>query len=74
MKTLSIIAYVVGSILLIACCFTTGITLTWCVGGAAVIFLIIGCVMQFNSKTSQSRAGEHHKMQDTGHRVHFKDF
>ena len=42
MRTLSIIAYAIGSILLIASCFTTGFTVTWCEGGAAVAFLVIG--------------------------------
>lgn len=52
MKALSIIAYILGSGLLIASCFTTGITLTWVLGGAAVVFLILGCVFQFNTHSS----------------------
>ncbi|MDE7180720.1 MAG: hypothetical protein K2N88_05930 [Muribaculaceae bacterium] len=51
MKTLSILSYVIGSILLIISCFTTGITVTWVLGGVAVLFLILGCVFQFNSHT-----------------------
>lgn len=47
MKTLSIISYIIGSALLIASCFTTGVTLTWVLGAIAVVFLIIGCVLQF---------------------------
>lgn len=47
MKTLSIIFYIIGSALLIASCFTTGVTVTWVLGGIAVVCLIIGCIMQF---------------------------
>lgn len=47
MKTLSILAYIIGSGLLIASCFTTGVTLTWVLGGCAVVALIIGCILQF---------------------------
>lgn len=57
MKTLSILAYIIGSGLLIASCFTTGVTLTWVLGGAAVVFLIIGCVFQFN--TNKHRVNYH---------------
>lgn len=49
MKTLSILTYAIGFILLLASCFTTGVTLTWWLGGLAVLFLIIGCIFQFNS-------------------------
>lgn len=49
MKTLSVLSYIIGSILLIVSCFTTGITATWILGGIAVLFLILGCVFQFNS-------------------------
>lgn len=55
MKTLSIICYILGSGLLIASCFTTGVTLTWILGGVAVVFLVLGCVFQFytnNRKTA----------------------
>lgn len=54
MKTLSILFYIIGSGLLIASCFTTGVTLTWILGGAAVVCLVLGCVFQFyttNRKT-----------------------
>lgn len=51
MKTLSILSYIIGSILLIVSCFTTGITVTWILGGVAVVFLILGCIFQFNSHT-----------------------
>ncbi len=40
MKTLSIISYLIGSILLIVSCFTTAVATTWWVGGIAVLFLI----------------------------------
>lgn len=49
MKTLSIIFYVLGSILLIASCFVTTVSTTWWLGGAAVVALIIGCIFQFNA-------------------------
>lgn len=49
MKTLSIIFYIIGSALLIASCFTTGVTLTWILGGVAVVALIIGCICQYNT-------------------------
>lgn len=49
MKTLSIIFYAIGSILLIASCFTLSVTTTWWLGGSAVVALIIGCICQFNS-------------------------
>lgn len=54
MKTLSIICYIIGSILLIVSCFTTSVAVTWWLGGIAVVFLIAGCVCQFNS----NREGE----------------
>lgn len=54
MKTLSILSYIIGSVLLIISCFTTGIALTWWLGGVAVLFLILGCVFQFNSVKHQN--------------------
>lgn len=57
MKTLSIIFYVIGSALLIASCFTTGVTLTWVLGGVAVVCLILGCVFQFNT---HNKGAVHH--------------
>lgn len=47
MKTLSILAYIIGSVLLIVSCFTAGVTLTWILGAVATVFLIIGCILQF---------------------------
>lgn len=47
MKIMSIIFYIVGSILFIFSCFTTSVTATWWLGGSAVVALIIGCVFQF---------------------------
>lgn len=58
MKTLSIIFYILGSALLIASCFTTGVTITWVLGGVAVLFLILGCVFQFN--THNKRTAHHY--------------
>lgn len=51
MKVLSIIFYIIGSVLLLASCFTTSISATWWLGGIAVVALIVGCVFQFNSNT-----------------------
>ncbi len=48
MKTLSIICYAIGCVLLMISCFTASISLTWWLGGIAVLFLIGGCVFQFN--------------------------
>lgn len=50
MKALSIICYVIGACLLVASCFTAGVALTWWLGGAAVVLLILGCVFQFHVK------------------------
>lgn len=49
MKALSIISYIIGAILLIVSCFTTGIAITWWMGGLALLFLILGCIFQYNS-------------------------
>ncbi len=59
MKTISIICYVIGSILLIISCFTTGVAATWWLGGIAVLFLIGGCVFQFNS-SKDTYVNHHH--------------
>lgn len=59
MKTLSILAYAVGSILLIISCFTTGIAATWWFGGSAVLFLILGCIFQFNSNKDRNFLNHH---------------
>ncbi|MBD5419554.1 MAG: hypothetical protein HDR48_05925 [Bacteroides sp.] len=48
MKALSILFYVIGSILLIISCFVTSVSATWWLGGSAVLALIIGCIFQFN--------------------------
>lgn len=55
MKTLSIIFYIIGSCLLIASCFTTGVAITWILGGAAVVCLIVGCIFQFNVTKKRQR-------------------
>ncbi len=60
MKTLSIICYVIGSILLIVSCFTTSISVTWWLGGVAVVFLIAGCVCQFNASADHQIYHNHH--------------
>lgn len=61
MKTLSIISYVIGSILLIVSCFTTSVTMTWWMGGLAVLFLIVGCIFQFNATANSGRFFNHLK-------------
>ncbi len=58
MKTLSIVSYIIGAILLIISCFTTGVTLTWWMGGIALVFLIGGCIFQYN--TTKTRYMHHH--------------
>lgn len=63
MKTLSIISYVVGSILLIVSCFTTGVAVTWILGGISILFLILGCIFQYNTtrkNESYRRKASHH--------------
>ena len=59
MKVLSIVFYIIGSILLIVSCFTTSISATWWLGGIAVVALIIGCVCQFNAN-QPDRMKYHH--------------
>lgn len=53
MKTLAIICYAIGACLLVASCFTTGVALTWWLGGAAVVLLVLGCIFQFNQKKAE---------------------
>lgn len=57
MKTLSIIFYTIGAILLIVSCFVTSVSATWWLGGSAVVALILGCVFQFNV----SRHNQYHR-------------
>lgn len=60
MKTLSVVSYVIGSILLIVSCFTTGVALTWWLGGIAVVFLVLGCIFQFNTNKHKDFLQHHH--------------
>lgn len=60
MKTLAIISYIIGAILLIASCFTTGVALTWWMGGSALVFLIAGCIFQYNASRSGKYYHHHH--------------
>lgn len=60
MKSLSIIFYVVGSILLIVSCFTSGVTVTWILGGLSVLFLTAGCVFQYCVNKNNVRTPKHH--------------
>lgn len=69
MKTLSIIFYVIGACLLIASCFTTTEMQTWWLGGASVILLILGCVMQFNAKKRDIN-----KLINTERNAHLKQY
>jgi len=50
MKALSVIFYAIGAILLIISCFTSGVAVTWWLGGSAVAALILGCVFQYRRK------------------------
>ncbi|MDE5975113.1 MAG: hypothetical protein K2M10_01200 [Muribaculaceae bacterium] len=59
MKTLSIICYLIGSILLIVSCFTTSVATTWWLGGFAVLALIVGCVLQFYSNRNGELYNRH---------------
>lgn len=59
MKTLSILFYVIGSILLIISCFTAGVAITWWLGGGAVVALILGCVCQFKASETNNYKGSH---------------
>lgn len=65
MKTLTFCTYLIGSILLIASCFTQNVTLTWWLGGGAVVALIIGCIFQFRTTKQQetNRINEYRKRQ-----------
>ena len=53
MKALSIIFYAIGAGLLVASCFTTGMAVTWWLGGAAIVLIIIGCILQFSIKKQE---------------------
>lgn len=61
MKGLSIAFYVIGAILLIISCFTTGVTVTWVLGGIAVVALILGCVFQYQATKKRSYTPAAHK-------------
>lgn len=60
MKAISIISYVLGSILLIISCFTTSVVTTWWLGGIAVLFLILGCIFQYNGSKTKDFIHHHH--------------
>lgn len=60
MKTLSIIFYIIGSILLIISCFTTSVSLTWWLGGSALVTLVTGGILQYQAdKTSRDTTINH---------------
>lgn len=59
MKALSYIAYIIGSLLLIISCFTISVAATWWLGGIAVLFLIIGCVFQYNASKNKDFLNHH---------------
>ena len=58
MKTLYIIFYAIGAILLISSCFTSTASLSWWLGGGAVVSLVSGCIFQF--KASSATSARHH--------------
>ncbi len=53
MKALSIISYTIAVGLLVASCFTTGMAVAWWLGGAAIVLLIVGCILQFSVKKQE---------------------
>lgn len=60
MKTLSIIFYIIGSILLIISCFTLNVSLTWWLGGSALVTLVAGGILQYQAdKTSRDTTINH---------------
>lgn len=59
MKTLSIIAYTIGAILLVVSCFTSAPTAMWWLGGISVVMLIAGCVFQYYA--TKDNYTPHHK-------------
>lgn len=61
MKAMSIICYIIGSILLIVSCFVSGVAVTWWLGGIGVAFLIAGCVFQFNSSKRDPFMGDNRR-------------
>lgn len=50
MRILSIIAYIIGSGLLITSCFIMNLNIIFWIGLLAVILLITGGILQFNTK------------------------
>ncbi len=60
MYILSIISYVIGAILLGISCFTINVATTWWLGGIAVVFLVLGCVFQYNA-TKKRDLIHHHR-------------
>lgn len=59
MKTFAIISYLIGSVLLIISCFTSSVAETWWLGGISLLFLIAGCVFQYNATKSGNHAPHH---------------
>lgn len=55
MKTLSIVCYLIGSVLLIISCFVSSLAAIWWLGGIAVLFLIAGCVFQYKTRSVNYR-------------------
>lgn len=47
MKVLSILSYVIGSLLLIISCLTASVSATWVISGMAMVLLVAGCVFQY---------------------------
>lgn len=61
MKILSILAYVVGSLLLLTSCFIEDVVLTWWLGAISVVFLIAGCILQFHTNKPLSHTYAYHR-------------
>lgn len=58
MKTLYIICYAIGFILLVVSCFTSSVAATWWLGGIAVVMLVAGSVFQYNSSRTRYRGDD----------------
>lgn len=58
MKTLYIICYAIGFILLVISCFTSSVAATWWLGGIAVVMLVAGSVFQYNSSRTRYRGDD----------------
>lgn len=53
MKSLSIISYTTGGLILLISCFTTGLVATWITSCMGLAILIFGCVTQILASSPQ---------------------